>query len=165
MNHPLQALGRIWGRYRRWYDATFLPWYNRWAPAMVVGCLVTVALVTIGTYVNYASLESDRREREMENSALLGCFDEYASASATTSKAVRDASVSVDEARVNRDRALQRLFEVIAAEPPEGDPRGQRAFARLLVANRALVGTQKQLDQVRKENPVPDPPSDFCELP
>lgn len=158
-------LGRLWRRYRNWYDSRFLPWYNRWAPAMVVGCLITVALVTIGTYANYASLEADRKARELENATLLDCFDEYASASAATSKAVRDAAVVVDESRVTRDRALQRLFEVIAADLPDGDPRGERAFGNLLLANRDLVGAQRHLDEVRKDNPVPDPPSEFCELP
>lgn len=165
MTHPLKAFARGWARYRAWYEAEFLPWYNRWAPAMVIGCLATVALVTVATYTNYASLESDRRAREIENRALLDCFDEYASASASTSKAVRLAAVDVDQARVTRDRALQDLFEYIASDHQNGDIRGRQIFTRVLVANRVLVTSQRRLDQVRKDNPVPDPPSEFCELP
>lgn len=154
-----------WHRYRDLYDSRFLPWYNRWAPAMVIGCLATVILVTIGTYANYARLESDRKQRDGENRALLDCFDTYASASASTSKVVRAATVVVDKARVKRDRALQDVFELIATNPPDNDPNGVRLFALLVVANRELVVAQNELDKVRRDNPVPDPPSAFCELP
>lgn len=150
---------------RSWYDNHFLSWYTRWAPAMVIACIATVVLVTIGTYSNYATLEADRQSREKDNARLLGCFDEYASASAATSKAVRVATVAVDQARVRRDRALQVMLEFIATNPPAGDPRGARLFAVVLAANSGLVTAQTELDKVRRDNPVPDPPSEFCTLP
>lgn len=139
--------------------------YARIAPALVIFCLCASLFASVGTFAVQQAQEADRDARVQETRVLLDCFNRYASASASTSKAVRTAVVRVDQARVRRDRALQLLFDQIVTNPPEGDPTTARIFTRVLETNRALVTSQQQLDRVRRQNPVPDPPSTFCELP
>lgn len=91
------------------------------------------------------------------------CFDDYAAASAKTSKAVRDASVTVADDTTVRDEALNEMFLFLATDPPDGSLQGARLFSELLVANGDLVESQQALAEVRVDNPVPGPPSSFCD--
>lgn len=153
-------LRTTWRRYLHWYEHRFLPWYTRWAPAMVITCLITVALVTIGTYANYASLEADRVQREKENRILLGCFDEYASKLAPVQTKIRGASTARD---VALNTALVTLSDGL--EKVGDGTFKDRDLAAIVTAFADYEDAQRALDQGRKDNPYPEPPSVFCVLP
>lgn len=161
-------------RYETWRTDT----YQKWAPAMVAFSLITACCASIGV-LWLTKVQGDEQDKRAEDIAgLQGCFDTYARLSSSTSKAVRDASVEVSEATTDvsrattaRDVALDDVFNYIATDPAEDDPKGARLFATLLGTNAALVDTQAELvvaqadlAHVRTENPVPDPPSTFCEV-
>lgn len=136
--------------------------YERIAPLLVILCLVTVLVVSIATFALQQAQNRDRRERQQETAGLLKCFDEYASASAATSKAVRTVASAASESTTTRDMALDAIFQYLATDPPENDPKGVALFTALLTANADLVEAQLDLAKVRDENPVPDAPSTFC---
>lgn len=135
---------------------------------MTVIGLVVVALMVIaveGIQTNNrqdASAAAANKARDAESARLLACFDDYAAASASTSQAVRDASVVLADATTMRDVALDAIFRYIATDPAEDTPRGARLFGQLLSSNAALVDAQAELARVRADNPVPDAPSTFC---
>lgn len=135
-------------------------WYDKWAPAFVimVGILAVIG-IAIGAGATVTNGQQDRRA-DAQTKALLACFDEYTSASATTSKAVRDASVEKDAASAVRDVKLGLALSALVAGLPNLDDR----VADLVAANAVLVDAQKALDAARDDNPVPDPPSEFCNV-
>jgi uncharacterized membrane protein YccC len=131
----------------------------------VVGIIAAVGLVlgVIGVYVN--------SQQDKENARLLACLDQYASSSSSSSIAVREASVRKDAATAERDdalnvegRAFQRLVEHIVAQ--DATPADVKVLAVALQhradAAEKLDRAQAELDKVRKDNPVPPPPSKFC---
>ena len=138
--------------------------YDVIAPGLALFCFLIAIGAIVGTYFNYQIQAEEQERRASAIASILSCFDDYASASATTSQAVRDASVKVSEATTDRDVALDRLFVYIATDPPEGTPQGRDIFGRLLDSNAELVKAQRMLATVRAENPVPDPPSTFCDV-
>lgn len=133
---------------------------------VIVVALMIVAVEGIQTN-NRQDAESAaaNKARDAESARLLECFDEYAAASASTSKAVREASVVLADATTERDVSLDALFRYIATDPAEDSPVGVRLFSRLLASNAELVNAQAELAQVRVENPVPEAPSTFCAVP
>lgn len=148
--------------------------YARIAPALVVFCLCASIFASLGTFAVSQAQEADRAAREAENRTLLDCFDQYATASSSSSKAVRAASVQVDAARVTHDLALNaegEAFEVLVRHllTQTVTPAHVRRLLTTLEARSRtgaeLAATQRNLDRVRRANPVPDPPSKFCELP
>lgn len=146
-------------------DRRFPVWYLLYMTGIgiIVVALMVIAVQGIQTNNRQdAAAAAANSARDTESSRLLACFDEYAAASAATSQAVRDASVSLADATTARDVALDALFRYIATDPPPDSPTGVRLFGRLLASNAALVAAQADLAQVRADNPVPDPPSTFC---
>lgn len=127
-------------------------WFDR--NVAVLYMLVAVLALAGITAAASATITNVRQDR---------CFDEYAAASAKTSKAVRDASVVVADDTTVRDRALNEMFLFLATDPPDGSVEGARLFSELLVANGDLVKSQQALAKVREANPVPGPPSTFCD--
>lgn len=148
------------GRYDRWRAET----YPRFAPALATLTLVIASIASIGVFILTRVQGAEQERRATAISDLQKCFDTYASRSASTSKAVRDASSEVSDATTARDVALDALFRYIATDPAEDTPRGVRLFAKLLATNADLVSSQANLAQVRADNPVPDPPSSFCDV-
>lgn len=147
--------------------APFPRWFMWYVVILSAFALAGLGLGVNGIYVDKAQNEADaaaNAARDAETSRLLDCFDAYAAESSATSKAVRDAAVLVDQSQTVRDKALDEMFKYFATDPPENDPVGVDLFLELLGANAELVTAQAHLDQVRKENPVPDRPSVFCDL-
>lgn len=153
-------------------------WYDTWAPLFVIvvaiGALLGIILGAVASFVNLRQ-DQDRAEeqarRDQETSRLLACFDQFASAQSSSSKAVREAAVKVDEATTVRDDALnregiafKRLVQAIRTESlePEDFDLLQKTLADRQAASRKLDVAQDQLDRARENNPVPDPPSEFC---
>lgn len=147
-------------RYDRWRTET----YPKWAPIMVVVSLFVATLASIGV-VWLTRVQGDEQERRAAAiSELQGCFDTYAKRSTASSQAVREASVRLSDATTSRDVALDKLFRYIATRPAEDDPEGIRLFGILLATNADLVASQANLANVRADNPVPEPPSSFCDV-
>lgn len=160
----------------------FLDHYDR---AIKAVCLVIGVLgVLIGTSATLtnnqqqADFRAEQARRNSENAAvlsaqqtLLDCFDAYAAASSSSSKAVRVASVAKDEATAEFNRTLnveglafKRLIGGILDESTT--PADVRNLYDTLdaraKAGRQLDHAQDALDKARAENPIPDPPSEFC---
>lgn len=151
---------RIHDRYQRWLNDT----YARFAPLIVIFCLLISTCAAVGV-LWLTKVQGDEQEKRADGfRGLQQCFDTYATKSSLTSQAVRDASADVSVATTQRDVALNAVFRYIATEPAEDDPVGVRLFAALLDSNTELVRTQAELAKVRRLNPVPDPPSTFCEV-
>lgn len=166
----MSTAGRVLDRYDRSIKAVCL----------VIGVL-GVLIGTSATLTNNQQQADFRAEQALRNSEqasvqdaqqqLLECFDEYAAASSTSSKATRKASIRKDEATAERDNALnaegvafQRLVRHILAETVTPDD--VKALADTLDARAAaakkLDRAQAALDKARAENPIPEPPSEFC---
>lgn len=151
--------------------------------AMQVLVPLAVIAAAVGVILGYASIERDNdQDRAAEAAAkarddgireVLGCFNEYTTASSGTSVAVRAASVVVSE----RDALQTEVFEKWIGQLRNaliypGDPEGAEALeivqkfigttSSLQVALQRLSSAQDELAQVRIENPVPPAPEVFC---
>lgn len=180
------TIGFILGRASKTHPGGVMPdmsvrvrsFYERWSPVavMVIGILAAVGIwIGAAASITNARQDADRADenkaRDLETSRLLKCFDQYAQAASASSSAVREASVIVDEATGIRDDALaaegdafKRVVRRILAHTVTdadvkhlADTLQQRART-----SRALDRAQGKLDQARRENPVPPPPSKFC---
>lgn len=145
----------------------FRLWYNRWAPVIMGLCLVIGAGAAVigvaGIYRTSATQQEQQR--------LLACFDRYAATSSTSSQVIRVASVRKDEATADRDDALniegqaflQLTKRILAGDVTAADvKRLADALDDRARASRELDRAQDALDKARRENPIPDPPSKFC---
>lgn len=143
---------------------------------IVVSVIAITGLIlgVIGIYVNNrqdAVVAAENKVRDEQNKALLECFDDFARESSVSSTAVRAASVKKDAATVARDDSLDaegRAFLVAIdhllsdrVTPQDVQNLRDTLQARADAAAR-LDRAQRELDRVRKANPVPDPPSSFC---
>lgn len=137
--------------------------YDRYAPLLIVVCLLVATIgVIIGTSATFTS------------GALVNCLRRHASATAESSKAVREATVTRDVAAADFSVALNTEGEAFLAfvkklargrvDGPEDIGRLRATLAGRAAAARALDAAQAELDQVRRDNPVPDPPAVFCKL-
>lgn len=155
-------------------------WYDKWAPTFFV---ITVVLAVVGIGLGYSSLKADSRqdrvadaaaaERDQEIRQLLRCFDKFAKKSSEVSKVVREKAVKVDKATTLRDDALnaegvafKKLVDGIVRDNLTAD-QFQHLRATLEVraeAGRKLDKAQDALDRARELNPVPKPPSGFCNI-
>lgn len=140
--------------------------YDRVAPVLVIFCLLASLFASVGIYYQDRQRDADRAE-------LLKCFDQYAELQSASSVAVREASVEKDEATTLRDDALNAegmAFQAVVEEILAGDltPAAVRRLAATLEvrarASRRLDVAQDNLDEARRENPVPAPPSEFCSV-
>lgn len=138
--------------------------YDRVAPVLVIFCLMASLFASVGIYYQDRQRDADRAE-------LLKCFDQYAELQSSGSAAVREASVAKDEAMTARDDALNAegmAFQVVVDEILAGDltPAAVKRLADTLAerarAARRLDVAQDALDEARRENPIPEPPSEFC---
>lgn len=170
-------LGVLIGRYTERHKETTMQlsarargWYDRWAPVFVVAvALLALIGIWIGTAATFANGRQDAERaaeaaaRDSQTRDLLACFDDYAAAQSASSGAVREASVVKDRATSRRDTAFSDVLNALLTE--EQDQQQVRTlFERLSRANAALVDAQAALDTARAENPVPDPPSEFCSV-
>ena len=162
-----------------WYDEAFLPFYARFAPLVIMICLLISIGAGVGTYFTQRAQDAETAERQRVTTILLGCFDTYAERFSSASKEVRAAQVYTDgiEARTDRvaarrEDAFQELLTLFLRQPPPTEAESIAAFkklrrttADLAVAREALVKARMNLGEVRAAHPVPDPPSKFCEIP
>lgn len=150
--------------------------YARVAPwlTLAIGCIAALGVVVAAiASVQSANASAEARGVSKANAVLVGCLNRYADASASTSQAVRDASAKVTTATIARDTALDvegvaflDLVEALRAEKYEpailealSESLKDRAAAALVLAQ-----AQADLEQARADNPVPPPPTVFCEL-
>lgn len=159
-------------------SVAFRDWYNRNA-LMVVGVILAMTMASliigvVGTFVNAgqnADRAADNKVRDEANAALLACFNEYAEAQSSGSTVIRAKTVLKDVATAERDDALnaegiafQRLVQHILAQ--DVTPEDVQMLAETLDARSHAAANLKRaqaaLDKARRDNPVPDPPSEFC---
>ena len=145
--------------------------YEKVAPVLVVFCLLASLFASVGTYWGARVNAAQDRARTADNTRLLGCFNEYAKASSTSSTAVRVASVRKDAATSERDDTLNeegRAFltvvdHLLTNQVTPADVKNLRdALQHRAAAAAKLDRAQAALDEARKDNPVPPPPSTFC---
>jgi hypothetical protein len=161
-------------------------WYGRNAP-LIVGVMFLLTLVSVivgvaGVFENNrqdANASAANKTRDEQNARvlaaqqhLLDCFDQYAAASSTSSKRVRVASIAKDVATsawvdaMNAEGvAFLRVTHGIrkhTVTPADFDAL-DAALAVRAKAGRALDRAQEALDKARADNPVPPPPSTFCQ--
>jgi hypothetical protein len=166
----MRRLGRLY--------AGYVTFYERYAhgitTAVAVFALGALAVGTAASVTNAqqsAEFRAETQARNAERDELLACFDRYAAASSSSSKAVRIAAERKDQATAIRDDALNaegRAFKQLVRSLLAGDP-SRAGFERLDEtlddrdrAGRALDRAQANLDATRAENPIPSPPSVFC---
>lgn len=147
--------------------------YDRVAPVLVVFCLLSSLFASVGVYMTNRHAARETVARQEYQAKLLNCFDDYAAAASESSVAVREASVRKDEATSVRDDALAvegEAFQTVVEHILAGDlePAQVKHLADTLEARahaaRLLDQAQTALDKARRENPVPKPPSQFCNV-
>lgn len=145
--------------------------YEKAAPVLVVFCLLASLFASVGTYWGARVNAAQDRARTADNTRLLGCFNEYAKASSTSSTAVRLASVRKDAATTERDNTLNEegqafltvVEHLLADSVAPKDVQALRDTLRRRAAAAAKLDlAQVALDKAREDNPVPPPPSTFC---
>jgi hypothetical protein len=162
-------------------------WYGRNAP-LIVGVMFLLTLVSVivgvaGVFENNrqdANASAANKTRDEQNARvlaaqqhLLDCFDQYAKASSSSSSRIRVATIAKDVATAERDVTLNaegvaflHFVRLIANGQANGiqDIRPlEDALAARAKAGRKLERAQAELDRVRAANPVPPPPSTFCQ--
>lgn len=158
--------------------ARYVAWYNRYAHGITTTVAVfAVSALAIGAGAQVtnaqqsAEFRAETKTRNAQRDELLACFDRYAAASSTSSKAVRIAAARKDAATAVRDDALNRegaAFRDLVRALQEGNVNAKmvdRLAATLDVRDRAarrLDRAQAMLDRARELNPIPEPPSVFC---
>lgn len=170
-------IGVLVGRYTERHKETTMQlsarargWYDRWAPVFVVAvALMALIGIWIGTAATFANGRQDAERaaeaasRDGQTRDLLACFDQYAAAQSASTGAVREASVVKDQATSRRDAAFSDVLNALLTEQQDQE-RVRALFERLQRTNATLVDAQDRLDRARIENPVPDPPSEFCSV-
>lgn len=146
------------------------PWrviYDRIAPALALLCLVIAIGAGIGTYVNDRANQRQDRERLEQNEQLLACFDNFADDLAGALPPVREASQRRNETISETFAALENLLIRALAADGEEVPQDQaiQILSRLAKALEAYRNADQDLQDVQDENPYPEPPSEFCDLP
>ena len=156
-----------------WYQRRFMPFYNVWAPAAVMFCVVIASAAIVGTFFNQRAQDAEVRARQQTTAKLLHCFDQYAARSSASSVAVRKATIRKDGATEKRDHALKsegvaflRVTRQILHHDvtPDAFKDLERTLATRAHAARELARAYRHLNRVRANNPVPDPPSEFCSV-
>lgn len=154
--------------------------YYEWVPlaVVVIGAIATAGIIlsSVATITNVrqdATHAAENEARDKQTAVLLKCFDQYAQAQSASSSAVREASVKVDEATGVRDDALSAegvafknlVRRVLARTATKEDLRVlSETLAKRARTSRVLDRAQNELDQARKDNPVPPAPSKFCSV-
>lgn len=148
--------------------------YDRLAPFLVVLCLVASTYASISTYhqqgVNDAQQvqrDKDQKARTAANSALIACFDRFATDLSGSLPPVRKATAERDEALLDAligdAHHLGLGFLLVRAQDGvKSDPK--KDLADLVKTFNALKAASDRLVTVRKANPYPPPPSKFCDL-
>lgn len=146
--------------------------YEKVAPLLVVFCIFCSMSASVGVYIgsrtnraqDIAAREA-QKDRTADNTALLACVDRFNNALAGALPPVREAGAARDEALMNALIGTHGIGGLLvrAQKGEKGDPAKTLAdllntFDKLSVANANLI-------IVRANNPYPDPPSKFCELP
>ena len=162
-----------------WYDEAFLPFYARFAPLVIMICLLVSIGAGVGTYFTQRAQDAETTARQKTTAILLGCFDTYADNFSNVSKEVREAQVHTDavesrtdQVAAHREAAFQELLTLFLRKPPPTEAESIAAFKKLRrttvalsSARNRLVDARANLAAVRAAHPIPDPPSDFCNLP
>jgi hypothetical protein len=172
--------GRYYERHTLYKESTmrkvvtvYNAWYYRRAPALVTGVAV-IALIGIwlAAAATITNGQQDRRA-DARDTAVQRCFDRWADAQSASSTAVREASVAKDEATKRFNQALndegaafKKLVKKILAQDvqPTDVKKLYDTLAARDRAGRAVERAQAGLDKARKDNPVPDAPSEFCSV-
>lgn len=176
-------------RFRTRYEAWRVDTYPRIGPIIMLFCIAVSSVAAVGVFwlTKVQGDEQDRRAAAIRG--LQSCFDTYATRSAVTSKAVRDAAELVSDAQASEARAAvtEALVDVewtnalvtgLAFQGEEESAEAAAIVESFLATTRELqaakegqaeaeaelVDAQENLTKVRAENPVPDPPSTFCDV-
>lgn len=178
-------LHRLKAGYERWRVES----YPRLGPLIMLFCIFVSTSAAVGVFW-LTKVQGDEQQRRADAiRGLQDCFDTYATRSAVTSKAVRDAAELVSDAQAGEARAAvtEALVDVewtnalvsgLAFQGQEESPEAVAIVEGFLTTTRELqaakegqaeaeaklVEAQENLTKVRAENPVPDPPSTFCDV-
>jgi hypothetical protein len=137
--------------------------------ARVILATIAALILPLMVMTTVATLDNWRQDKDRDH--LLECFDQYANEQSTGSVIIREKMVAVDAATAVRDDALnaegiafQRLVNHLLTK--KVSPTDVQMLADTLHdrshAAKELDKAQAALDKAREENPVPDPPSEFC---
>jgi hypothetical protein len=186
--------GRYYERHTLYKESTmrkvvtvYNAWYYRRAPALVTGVAV-IALIGIwlAAAATITNGQQDRRA-DARDTAVQRCFDRWADAQSASTSAVREASVTKDQATAEKDAANRRFNKALndegqafktlvrkilsqSVEPVDVKRLYDTLDARdrlgkdVEVAQAKLAKAQRKLDRARKDNPVPEAPSTFCSV-
>lgn len=118
---------------------------------------VAVVMLLVAAVVGIATDNAQNKAQDR----LLGCFDEYAKTQNTGSTIIREKSVARDAAFDWYIRTTGRFYQ----GAKDGRPRAEllAQFDQVLRATMRLDRKSAVLRQARKDNPVPAPPSTFCD--
>lgn len=144
--------------------------YDRFAPYLV---LLIGIFAAIGIWIGVLAGVANARQDEA-NSDLLDCLNRYAGVNADVSAKIRDAAVAKDVQLSKFHVALNDegiAFESLVNDLYAGTLENQsdlvplkQSLHRRSDAAAALLKAQENLDQVRVDNPIPDPPRIFCDI-
>lgn len=133
------------------------PIYERVAPILVVMCLLASLFASVGTYWGSRVNSAQDRARTADNTRLLACFDDFASALAGGLPPVRKATAATNTALAAAMAELRAGLVKVGAGTFTGAD-----LNRLIDAFAAYQEANDHLEQVRAANPYPPAPSTFC---
>lgn len=124
-------------------------------------------VVVLSGLAAYGVVTDNAQNREQDR--LLGCFDDYAKTQSNASTEVRKASTALTEAQATEGMAFEVWIGLLtdAFETGDQSPEAVAAFAEATVDLRQATTRKNRANEVltkaREDNPVPDPPSEFCD--
>lgn len=151
--------------------------YGVVAPVLLVLCLLASLFASTGVFWLTVKRGEDQRVRTASNTALLKCFDKFATDLSGSLPPVRKATQARDQATEARDKkAVQALTgddglkgalekAATGSFKPADMTALLRRFGEFQAAADRVTAASRRLEQARKDNPYPPPPSKFCSLP
>lgn len=140
------------------------PWLPSWWPyyafAVSIIALGSLVLGVLGVYTNGrqdAVSAAENKARDSYNRKLLDCFDEFASDLSGGLPPVREATAASGEALSQAMGSLQLGLVKVGSGTFQDDD-----LQRIIAAFDAYQKANQNLVKVRKENPYPPSPSEFC---
>lgn len=162
-------------RLARWWD----DWSRRYGSTLQVLCMVAVTVCAIGLYANNRNDRAQDQRRADDRDSFIRCFDKTITALLGSLPPVREATGRRDLARAAYDRA-QLEYQIgddgiggIILRAQQGQKRDPAKDLATLAASvekvrsaaANLAAAEAELVAVRKANPYPPLPSEFCNLP
>lgn len=131
--------------------------YDRTAPALAIICLAASLFASVGVFWNDRVNGQQDRARLADQTALLGCFDTFATDLSGGLPPVREASVQRDDALAAALLALQDGLVKVGTETFTAAD-----LATVIRLFDTYRRESENLTRVRAANPYPPPPSKFC---